>query len=129
MNRMMIGLEINFLLFSTAGDGFRAIRHGDAKVMVCGAAEAPINLLTMAAFCKIRAVATKFNETPERASRPFDAGRQGFLFAEGSAVLILEELEHALARGAEPLAEVLGFGCSGRFASVFIFLLSLGVIA
>lgn len=101
-----------------AGDGFRAIQHNGAKVMICGAAEAPINLLTMAAFCKIRAIATKFNSSPERASRPFDADRQGFLFAEGSGVLVLEELEHALARGAEPLAEVLGFGTSGELDSL-----------
>jgi 3-oxoacyl-[acyl-carrier-protein] synthase II len=91
------------------GEGFRAIARGEADVMIAGGAEAPLAPLCFGAFAIIRAMSTR-NEDPARASRPFDAGRDGFVMAEGSAVLILEERSRALARGAPVYAEVCGYG-------------------
>jgi len=91
------------------GDAFRAIRGNYADVMICGGAEAPLSTLCYGAFSLIRAMSTR-NDDPATASRPFDRDRDGFVMGEGSAVLILEERERALARGAPVYAEVLGFG-------------------
>jgi 3-oxoacyl-[acyl-carrier-protein] synthase II len=93
------------------GDAWRLIRDGEAEVVVAGGVEAPLAPLCYGAFAIIRAMSTR-NDDPERASRPFDAGRDGFVMGEGAAVLVLEELEHARARGARVYAEVLGFGTS-----------------
>ena len=91
------------------GEGFRQIRDGYADVMICGGAEAPLAPLCFGAFALIRAMSTN-NDEPERASRPFDRKRDGFVMGEGSAVLVLEEFEHARARGARLYAEVTGYG-------------------
>jgi 3-oxoacyl-[acyl-carrier-protein] synthase II len=91
------------------GEGFRAIARGEADVMVTGGAEAPLAPLCFGAFALIRAMSTR-NDDPARASRPFDRGRDGFVMAEGAAVLILEERGRALARGAPIYAEVCGYG-------------------
>jgi 3-oxoacyl-[acyl-carrier-protein] synthase II len=91
------------------GEGFRAIARGEADVMVAGGAEAPLAPLCFGAFAIIRAMSTR-NDDPAHASRPFDAGRDGFVMAEGAAVLVLEEHDRAVARGAPMYAEVCGFG-------------------
>lgn len=91
------------------GEGFRQIRDEYADVMICGGAEAPLAPLCFGAFALIRAMSTN-NEEPERASRPFDRKRDGFVMGEGSAVLVLEEFERARARGARMYAEVVGYG-------------------
>ncbi|HUR95758.1 MAG TPA: beta-ketoacyl-ACP synthase II [Gemmatimonadales bacterium] len=91
------------------GDGFRAIVRGDADVMLAGGSEAPLAPLCFGAFAIIRAMSTR-NDDPAHASRPFDAGRDGFVMAEGAAVLVLEERSRALARGAPVYAELCGFG-------------------
>lgn len=96
---------------NSIGDSFRIIERGDADVMICGGAEATVRMVGMAGFCALRAMSTR-NDEPEKASRPFDKDRDGFVMGEGSGVLILESLEHALARGARIYAEVVGYGMS-----------------
>jgi 3-oxoacyl-[acyl-carrier-protein] synthase II len=94
------------------GDAFSLIRRGDATAMFAGGAEAAVNEVGMSAFAALRALSTR-NDEPERASRPFDVGRDGFVMGEGSGVLVLEELEHALGRGAHIYAEMVGYGMTG----------------
>ena len=91
------------------GDAFSLIRRGDAMAMFAGGAEAAVNQVGMSAFAALRALSTR-NDEPEKASRPFDAQRDGFVMGEGGGVLVLEELEHALRRGARIYAEIVGYG-------------------
>lgn len=93
------------------GDSFRLIQHGYADVMICGGTEATITPMGVGGFAAMKALSTR-NEAPERASRPFDAERDGFVIGEGSGILILELLEHAQSRGARILAEIVGYGMS-----------------
>ena len=95
------------------GDAARLIQRGDADVMVAGGGEAAICRLGIASFVACRAMTTHFNDAPERASRPYDAARDGFLMGEGAGALVLEAYEHALARGADIIAEFRGYGLSG----------------
>jgi 3-oxoacyl-[acyl-carrier-protein] synthase II len=95
------------------GDAARIIQVGAADIMLCGGAEAAICRMGVAGFAAARALSTKRNDSPEEASRPWDKSRDGFVMAEGSGILVLEELEHAQKRGAKIYAEVLGYGMSG----------------
>ncbi|TME80313.1 MAG: beta-ketoacyl-ACP synthase II [Chloroflexi bacterium] len=94
------------------GEAFETIRRSDADVMIAGGSEAGFHESLVGGFCAMKALSTHYNDTPEAASRPFDKGRDGFVFAEGAAAVVLEELDHALARGAEPLAELIGYGAT-----------------
>ncbi|HEX7172884.1 MAG TPA: beta-ketoacyl-ACP synthase II [Candidatus Limnocylindria bacterium] len=94
------------------GDSLNIIRRGEADVMIAGGAEAGIGEIPVAAFSAMRALSTKCNDAPEKASRPFDAERDGFVMGDGAGVLVLEELEHARARGATIHAEVVGYGAT-----------------
>jgi 3-oxoacyl-[acyl-carrier-protein] synthase II len=94
------------------GDAFKLIQRGDADVMIAGGVEAPVNRLGVAGFAAMRALSTR-NDDPQRASRPFDKNRDGFVISEAAGVVVLESLEHALARGARIHAEVIGYGMSG----------------
>jgi 3-oxoacyl-[acyl-carrier-protein] synthase II len=97
---------------NSIGDAFKLIQRDEADVMVCGGAEATIRPTGMAGFCAMRAMSTR-NEEPEKASRPFDVDRDGFVMSEGSGILVIEELEHAKKRGARIYAEIIGYGMSG----------------
>ncbi|NUT77366.1 beta-ketoacyl-ACP synthase II [Pseudomonas sp. C1C7] len=94
------------------GDAARLIRAGEADIAICGGAEAAIDRVSLAGFAAARALSSAYNDTPERASRPFDSGRDGFVMGEGAGLLVIESLEHALARGAKPIAEIVGYGTS-----------------
>ncbi|MBN6887550.1 3-oxoacyl-[acyl-carrier-protein] synthase II [Cytobacillus horneckiae] len=96
---------------NSIGDAFKVIQRGDADVMISGGAEAPITRMSVAGFCANTALST--NPDPETASRPFDKNRDGFVIGEGAGLVVLEELEHALARGAHIYAEIVGYGSTG----------------
>jgi 3-oxoacyl-[acyl-carrier-protein] synthase II len=96
---------------NSIGDAFKVIQRGDADVMVTGGAEAPITKMSVAGFCANTALST--NPDPQTACRPFDKNRDGFIIGEGSGIVVLEELEHALARGAKIYAEIIGYGATG----------------
>ena len=96
---------------SAIGDSYKIIAHGDADAMITGGVEAAVTPLGVAGFCAMRALSTR-NDEPEKASRPFDKGRNGFVIAEGCGILILEELSFAQKRGAKIYAEIIGYGCT-----------------
>jgi len=88
------------------------IRAGEADIALCGGTEATVHTVSLGGFVAARALSTNFNDTPERASRPFDRDRDGFVMGEGAGLLVVETLQHALARGAKPLAEIIGYDTS-----------------
>ena len=94
------------------GDAARMIRSGEIDVAICGGTEACIHPVSLGGFAAARALSSNFNDQPELASRPFDRDREGFVMGEGAGVLVIESLEHALARGAKPIAEIVGYGTS-----------------
>jgi 3-oxoacyl-[acyl-carrier-protein] synthase II len=94
------------------GDAARLIKSGEADIAVCGGAEACIDLVSLGGFAAARALSTSFNDRPEMASRPFDQDRDGFVMGEGAGIVVIEDLQHAIARGARPLAEIVGYGTS-----------------
>lgn len=94
------------------GDAARLIRAGEADIAVCGGSEAAIDRVSLGGFAAAKTLSTGFNAAPAQASRPFDAQRDGFVMGEGAGMLVIEALEHALARGAQPLAELVGYGTS-----------------
>lgn len=93
------------------GTAFRSLQYGDADIMITGGTEAAVTPLSIAGFCSMKALSTR-NDEPQKASRPFDSGRDGFVMAEGSGMLVLEELEHAKKRGAKIYAELVGYGAT-----------------
>ncbi len=95
------------------GDAARLIALGDADVMIAGGAESPICRIAMAGFAACKALSTDFNDTPTKASRPYDRDRDGFVMGEGAGIVVLEDLDHAKRRGAKIYAEVVGYGLSG----------------
>ena len=92
------------------GDGARLIRSGEADIALCGGSEACLNRVSLGGFAAARSLSTSFNDAPAEASRPFDMARDGFVMGEGAAVVVIEDLDHALARGAKPIAELVGYG-------------------
>ena len=94
------------------GEAARIVKYGDADIMICGGTEGAVSRIALAGFSAIKALSTR-NDNPAAASRPWDKGRDGFIMAEGAGVLVLEEYEHAVARGAKIYAEVAGYGMSG----------------
>ncbi len=95
------------------GDAANIIARGDADMMLAGGAESAVNVLGLSGFARMKAITSAFNDAPEKASRPWDQNRSGFVMGEGSGAVVLEELEHAKARGAKIYAEVVGYGMSG----------------
>lgn len=94
------------------GDAYHMLRDGEVDVMISGGSEAAVTGIAFASFCSMKAMATEFNDAPEKSSRPFDAKRCGFVMGEGAGILVLETLEHAQARGARIYAEIIGYGAS-----------------
>jgi 3-oxoacyl-[acyl-carrier-protein] synthase II len=94
------------------GDAARMIRAGEADIALCGGTEAAIDRVSLAGFAAARALSSGYNHAPQQASRPFDQGRDGFVMGEGAGLLVIESLEHVLARGAQPIAELVGYGTS-----------------
>lgn len=94
------------------GDAARMIRAGEADIALCGGSEAAIHRVSLGGFAAAKALSSSFNDRPEEASRPFDRDRDGFVMGEGAGIVVIESLEHALARGATPLAELVGYGTS-----------------
>jgi 3-oxoacyl-[acyl-carrier-protein] synthase II len=92
------------------GDAARLIRSNEADIAVCGGTEACMNIVSLGGFAAARSLSTSFNDTPAQASRPFDAQRDGFVMGEGAGIVVIEALDHALARGAHPIAELVGYG-------------------